>query len=304
MIRSKKARVTAKLKPAEKAALYGKEKILFVSAIDDAQDRVEIAFQDVPANARYFLPAVGSHEGSPAYLAQGSEAKSAVKQVRERDLAELVRAFRALRSLGIDVPDIGGYVFPRGPQARKFKLVENGWKPLLPTMLDALDDPRVRQAILARFTALPDLSLVLNQYFHRFKGDVGAFGHWLSDVAYQPKFGRWLRERMEELPALKAELDPIWDANLLTGHNHSSTCAIRPLVQGLPLRGYDLGEGGDPEEFRNALLGRYPELYFLEDRHFCTRVLEDADAARSLLTLIFGGPRRPDRPYAVVSHND
>jgi hypothetical protein len=278
-----KKTTTKALKPAEKTRLYGEELIRYVDASTPEMQERELAFKDIPASARYYLPTPS--ERSPAAYGVMLPSKSE-RLIKELSLADIVKASQTLRSLGIPVREITGYVFPAGPQARKFKLRENGWQSLLDVIVEDLWKPEAIAGIGAHLNGMPYLHL--DQGRRRYAYEEAGFLARLAEASGSDEgFKRWLLDLLPELPALAEFFNPLWEANVLTGANSTSDMACQVLLNVELLEETFEGKRLSTEAFLALVLKRYPESRFIQDENFVELWKEAPQAAAAMLRLIF-----------------
>ena len=276
---------TKGLKPAEKERLYGEELIRYVDASTSEMVESELAFKDIPASARYFLPTPIDRSPNTYGVMLPSKME---RLIQESAIAVIVKASQTLRSLGLPVREITGYVFPAGPQARKFKLRETGWQSLLDVIVEDLWKPEVIDGIGAHLNGMPYLELDKPSRYAYQAGEVGFLGHLAQAGVAQEDFKCWLFDLLPELPALAEFFKPLWEANVLTSANTTSDMAAQALmnVSLLEEAPYE-GKRLKSDAFLARVLKRYPESRFIQDENFVELWKEDPQAAAAMLRLIF-----------------
>lgn len=273
-----------KLKASEKAAAYARERVHFWEARAERALPSRIEFAQVPEDSRYYLPASSTQGGETAYQVSAGSFHRAVLQ---SDLKALVQAFRSLRAQGVPLPDIGGFITPEGPQARKFKLKENGWKSLLDTICECLSDPAIIEAIQSRTRGQPDLDLTNRYQYRRLASGAGFLGTLITWAHQHSEHRDWLTQRETQLPALATLTQPLWDSNVLSECNASADmplqCLLNTLGYSSTLKFERMGSDG----YLKGVYARHPELRFLSEESFAEAWNEDPEGASRLLQLIF-----------------
>ena len=273
---------------SQRDAVYAQEKVEFIDASDGEPFNDYIAFGSVPDNARYYLPAPVSRNP----MTYAVEIKGSYKhQVDDKSMRQLVQALNALRALGAPVPEIGGYIIPVGPQARKFKLAEKGWKSLPAVIAECLENPAMALALKNKVSDLPDLRLRVTQEQRRHYIDDSFIGLMLLEAYINEDFKKLLFNWCTKLPALSDIVLPLWDANVLQTGNKTATVALRiicDIVQG-PLTSLT-PVAKNLREFDENLMKQYPQLHFLDKNSFreATASKETERALFGILEFIFG----------------
>jgi len=285
-----KQATTKGLKPAEKRRLYGEELLRYVDASTPAMAEIELAFKDIPVFARYYLPTPSERSPNTYGVMLPSKGERLVK---ETSLADIVKASQTLRALGLPIREITGYVFPAGPQARKFKLRENGWQSLLDVVIEDLWKPEVIEAIGAHLNGMPYLELDQERRRYAYQaGEAGFLGRLAEASASEGNFKSWLFDLLPELPALAEFFNPLWEANVLTGRNATSDMACQVFANAGLLEERFEGKRLSTEEFQALVLKRYPESRFIQDENFVELWKVDPAAASAMLRLIFTTVRK------------
>jgi hypothetical protein len=271
------------LKPADRARVYAEEAVRYVDATQAHLIERDTPFKDIPDNACFYLTApVGRNPASYGV----NDSKHPSRLVQEDHIEAIVRAFRTLRAQGIPVTDIGGYVFPVGPQARKFKLKEKGWKSLLETIVAELAQPEILAAIGEKLSDLPYLGFDRSGRKY-LAGDAGLLGRLAEGADGNSEFRDWLLALVAELPALAELFNPLWDANVLTGSNRTTDMALQTFKRSNLVESEVFQEKAmDTDTFCEAVLARYPETRFISE-DFVDVWSESHAGAEALLRLIF-----------------
>ena len=271
------------LSRAEKDKLYAEEPVDFVDASTDLVCDSPMRFGRVPENAYFYLPAPVSRNPLSYAVKLGDYTRTLTNE----QIKLIVHALNTLRVLGAPVPEIGGYIIPAGPQGRKFKLIERGWKSLPETIEGCLKDPKVIKAVKGKLSELPNLTFNNGSVqIHRYRTE-GYIGELCSEAYDHEDFRDWLFEILPEVPRLEKLVVPLWDSNVLSLGNKTPTAAVQ-VLQDFLRSGFDITLAREvPGAYEQRILEEYPKLKFLDKELIYQGWLSNKDSLLDLLKFVF-----------------
>jgi hypothetical protein len=225
----------------------------------------EVKLTEVPETARYYLTAVvkGRRRPHTRYFVDVPEVGE--KTLDCRDVDQIMIAYQAMRARGVPLPAIDGAVVLDTGEVAKLKIKENGFKPLLDSVVAAMLEKPVAKDLGRRLTNMPYLEF--SNY--RFLRDTGIIGLLIQAQKQREQFWKIWEPIAAEYPVLSAIAAQALAANDAQNAEAGTRVHLAKLLHRLPvkLKGAFMKQMS-AEELAELVCKTYPMTRFFDAETF------------------------------------
>lgn len=251
------------------AQLYAAEEVELYE-FDDKRSHsqgVKTAFANVPANIRYYEIERKRRYGSSFEIELGA---GRTTRVSTTNLIRAVVSYRKMAEAGLPLKDIPGFIAVSSKQVKKLKLNENGWKPLLDTLIEQVSSKPFMDALRSKLSKLPKFDSY--EWNNRGAGVLGA----LVSLSYTHKeTWNYLYGKLDEFPVFKELYDRIMTTNAAESAASSVNTLFDVFLKYIPLNLKNKPEQMDKSALNELMVKAYPLLKCADANRFYNLAAED-----------------------------
>jgi hypothetical protein len=269
LIKARTAKPAVKREAYEQA--YAKETAQYRSFLSRKQN-ADLKLTEVPQNGRYYL--IKYSRRHHTYF-QATIPEGGTKNLDYSDIDAIMMAYVALQKRGVPLPLLEGAITVDSGQASKLKLRDNGWKPLLETVIEAMSEKLVLKDLKKRLNNMPYLRRD-HWYEHKHAGLVGLL---VKSHASKDKVWQAYDAVKSSFPVLSSIVSQAIAANDAEDTGAGSRVHLRNFLDKLPLKLQYGVKQMDAEELGDLIHKAYPMTRFLDNDHFLRVATKRPDEA-------------------------